>query len=327
MDWDELSRKCISGLTPGTYASIVAVVFVSVFFYWGFEGLKMAQAGVTEAKPAVPSNGRVCSPHTVVHSGWPGFCLEIIATLGTVGVLYNDVVPHIWNIVIAIYEELISAGFYRDLGITFAEHVVGFIVGSIIAIFVGIWMGTSPLVRGALEPYLNAIGAQDNFSTDPVPDVRNGIESKMAKGSLSAFFPVVFTTTLGMVLINPVLIRVGKTFNLNKWQMITKIYMPAMVNPGYHRASSGHGDHGYRGAGSGAEICRWRSRVQARHLLRTIPDRANVCDHTYYIRVGGGGECRDDKTAGPQPAHGADHDQGQESAATASGGLGVVGTN
>ena len=34
-----------------------------------------------------------------------------------------------------------------------------------------------------------------------------------------------------MMLINPVLIRVGRTFNLTKWQMITKIYMPAMVNP------------------------------------------------------------------------------------------------
>ena len=41
------------------------------------------------------------------------FCWEIIATLGTVGILYNDVVPHIWNIVIAIYEEL-TPSFYRD---------------------------------------------------------------------------------------------------------------------------------------------------------------------------------------------------------------------
>jgi ABC-type nitrate/sulfonate/bicarbonate transport system permease component len=158
---------------------------------------------------------------------------EVIASLGTVGVLYDDVVPHIWNIVIAIFEELISAGFYEDLGITFAEHIVGFIVGSIIAIFIGIWMGTSTLVRGALEPYLNAIGSTPKIIFLPILFLMfgTGIESKMAKGALSAFFPVVFTTALGMSLINPVLIRVGKTFNLNKWQMISKIYMPAMVNP------------------------------------------------------------------------------------------------
>jgi ABC-type nitrate/sulfonate/bicarbonate transport system permease component len=158
---------------------------------------------------------------------------EIIATLGSIGILYNDVVPHIWNIVIAVFEEFITVGFYEDLGITFAEHIVGFIVGSIIAVFVGIWMGTSPLVRGALEPYLNAIGSTPKIIFLPILFLMfgTGIESKMAKGALSAFFPVVFTTALGMSLINPVLIRVGKTFNLNKWQMVSKIYMPAMVNP------------------------------------------------------------------------------------------------
>ena len=96
------------------------------------------------------------------------FAWEIIATLGTFGILYNDVVPHIWKIAYAIYEELITAGFYRDLGITFAEHIVGFIVGSVIAIFVGIWMGTSPLVRGALEPYLNAIGSTPKIIFLPI---------------------------------------------------------------------------------------------------------------------------------------------------------------
>ena len=58
-----------------------------------------------------------------------------------------------------------------------------------------------------------------------------GIESKMAKGALSAFFPVVFSTALGMVLINPVLIRVGRSYNLSLRHMVTKIYVPAMVNP------------------------------------------------------------------------------------------------
>ena len=193
----------------------------------------MAQTGVIQAKASVMSmEGSVRRIRLVTAIGLV-LAWEVIATLGTVGVLYNDVVPHIWNIVYAIYEELISASFYRDLGITFAEHIVGFIVGSIIAIFLGIWMGSSPLLRGALEPYLNAIGSTPKIIFLPILFLMfgTGIESKMAKGSMSAFFAVVFTTTLGMILINPVLIRVGKSFNLNKWQMITKIYMPAMVNP------------------------------------------------------------------------------------------------
>lgn len=198
----------------------------------------MAQAGVMKA--AVPAaeaaersmDGRVsrirlltCVSFVVL---W-----EVIATLGSYGILYNDVVPHIWDIAIAVFFELISASFYRDFGMTFAAHSVGFICGAALAIAVGIWLGTNKLIREAMLPYLNAIGSTPKIIFLPILFLMFGvgIESKMAKGSMSAFFPVVFTTTLGMMLINPVLIRVGRTFNLNKWQMITKIYMPAMVNP------------------------------------------------------------------------------------------------
>jgi len=195
----------------------------------------MAQTGVIQARAAAAPaslDGAVARIRLTTVIGIVAVW-EVIATLGSVGVLYNDVVPHTWVIVEAVYQEFVSASFYRDLGITFAEHIVGFVVGSIVAIFVGIWMGTSSLARGALEPYLNAIGSTPKIIFLPILFLMfgTGIESKMAKGALSAFFPVVFTTTLGMLLINPVLIRVGKSFNLNKAQMITKIYIPAMVNP------------------------------------------------------------------------------------------------
>ena len=134
---------------------------------------------------------------------------------------------------LAVLNEVIAADFYRDLGITFAEHIVGFIVGSSIAVALGISMGVNPLLRKALEPYLNAIGSTPKIIFLPILFLifGTGMDSKMAKGALSAFFPVVFSTALGMILINPVLLRVGKSFNLSGWQMAVKIYIPAMVNP------------------------------------------------------------------------------------------------
>ena len=195
----------------------------------------MAQTGLNKSSPEANTGGLDLSVSRiriitvfVVLLAW-----EVFAVLGSLEVLYGDVIPHAWVIAIAVYDELFSAGFYRDLGITFAEHIVGFVVGSTFAIFLGIWMGTNELFRKALEPYLNAIGSTPKIIFLPILFLMfgTGIESKMAKGSLSAFFPVVFSTTLGMLLINPVLIRVGKTFNLSRWQMISKVYVPAMVNP------------------------------------------------------------------------------------------------
>lgn len=195
----------------------------------------MAQTGVIQDRALAGGDRREASIGRIrvvtvigVIAAW-----EVLALLGDMGVLYNDVIPSSWKIAVAIYQELISAGFYHDLGITFAEHIVGFVVGSLIALFLGIAMGTNPLLRKALEPYLNAIGSTPKIIFLPILFLMfgTGIESKMAKGALSAFFPVVFTTALGMVLINPVLIKVGRSFNLSTRQMITKVYVPAMLNP------------------------------------------------------------------------------------------------
>ena len=194
----------------------------------------MAQTGVAVSTAAAPRSDKasvtIIRVVTVIAilAAWEG-----LALLGHLEILYGDVIPSSWKIVVAIWEEIFSASFYHDLGITFAEHIVGFIVGSIIALGVGIAMGVNPLLRGALEPYLNAIGSTPKIIFLPILFLMfgTGIESKMAKGALSAFFPVVFTTALGMILINPVLIRVGKSFNLSTRQMITKVYVPAMVNP------------------------------------------------------------------------------------------------
>ena len=149
------------------------------------------------------------------------------------GLFYRDVIPSIVAVADALVGELIDPKFYRDLGFTFAEVAVGFIVGALIGVACGIALGTRPFLRRACEPYLNGIGATPKIVFLPIIFLMFGvgIESKMAKGALSAFFPTVFSTALGMMLINPVLLRVGRAFHLSGWQMTTKIYLPAMLGP------------------------------------------------------------------------------------------------
>lgn len=193
----------------------------------------MAQTGVIGTKSAAAKADRDIMMIRVVTIVGAVAAWEALAAFGRMGFLYTDVIPSTFAIVHAVYQEIASAMFYHHLGVTFAEHIVGFIVGSSIAIALGIAMGANPFLRRAIEPYLNAIGSTPKIIFLPILFLifGTGIDSKMAKGALSAFFPVVFTTSLGMLLINPVLIRVGKSFNLGSWQMVSKIYVPAMVNP------------------------------------------------------------------------------------------------
>jgi len=190
----------------------------------------MAQTGVIRAGAAASPRELTVTRiriYTVVAA------IVIWEALANAGLFYKDVLPSSVKIIAAIYYELIDPLFYHHLGITLAEHVVGFTAGSLIAIAVGIMLGANPFLRKAVEPYINGIGSTPKIIFLPILFLMfgTGIESKMAKGALSAFFPVVFSTTLGMVLINPVLLRVGRSFNLTRLQMVSKIYLPAMVNP------------------------------------------------------------------------------------------------
>ena len=58
-----------------------------------------------------------------------------------------------------------------------------------------------------------------------------GPGSKVAMGAISCFFPVALSAAAGMRQIDQVLIRVGRSFRANTWQMVTKIYLPAMRLP------------------------------------------------------------------------------------------------
>lgn len=148
------------------------------------------------------------------------------------GLLYEGVVPPTNLVVRAIVAELRDSSFYRDLGITMFASFMGFLIGSIIAIALGLLLGLRPFVRAMIEPFITAIGGTPKIIFLPILFLvfGLGIESKIAKSALSAFFPVVLSTTSGFIQIPAILLRVGHSFYLSRWQMITKIYVPAMSN-------------------------------------------------------------------------------------------------
>ena len=149
------------------------------------------------------------------------------------GLFYKGVLPSTWMVVEAIADELADSSFYRDLGITMLETSVGFVAGAVIALLFALVLGTNAYVRRMIEPYIIAIGGTPKIIFLPILFLifGLGIESKMAKAALSAFFPIVLSATNGIVQIPPVLLRVGWGFDLSRWQMLTKIYLPAVTNP------------------------------------------------------------------------------------------------
>lgn len=149
------------------------------------------------------------------------------------GWLYRDVVPSWIAIGSALYVTLSDASFYWHLYTTFYEIGVAMAIGGVSGLAVGILLGGSKLMQRAYEPLLYYLGPCPKIIFFPVMIMWFGVGpgSKVAMGAISCFFPVALNVAGGMREIDKVLIRVGRSFRANTWQMVTKVYMPAMRHP------------------------------------------------------------------------------------------------
>jgi NitT/TauT family transport system permease protein len=163
----------------------------------------------------------------------------IVAVLGTwelvaaSGLLYRDVVPSLVAIAVALYKTLSDPAFYLHLATTFYEIGVALLIGGLSGLAVGLALGASKLLARAYEPYLYYLGPTPKIIFFPVMIMWFGVAagSKIAMGAISCFFPIALSVAAGMREIDPVLIRVGASFRANPWQMVSKIYLPAMRHP------------------------------------------------------------------------------------------------
>ncbi len=177
----------------------------------------------------------------VILVGW-----ELLARSG---LLYRDVVPSLLSIGTALWSLMTEPDMpatvpwtewtvripqiYWHLYTTFYEIAVAMVIGGVSGLVAGIALGGSRLMRRAYEPMLYYLGPCPKIIFFPVMIMWFGVGpgSKIAMGAISCFFPVALNVAGGMREIDKVLIRVGRSFRANTWQMVTKIYMPAMRHP------------------------------------------------------------------------------------------------
>jgi NitT/TauT family transport system permease protein len=208
----------------------------------------MAETGRLTAPLAAPA----ISPVTLLR-------IAIIATIVIVwevtawsGLLFRDVVPSLLVIGRAVGQTLfypdmafaVSLGplqiekvwlpeFYWHLWITCYEVGIGLFIGGFAGLMVGLALGANPFLSAAFERFLYYLGPTPKIIFFPVMIMWFGVGpgSKVAMGTLSCFFPIALSVAAGMRQIDEILIRVGRSFRVTTWQMVTKIYLPAMRAP------------------------------------------------------------------------------------------------
>lgn len=129
-------------------------------------------------------------------------------------------------------QELLARGVLQQhVGITLGRIAIGFALGAVPGLVVGIIMGLSPLIRAALQPLVGALFPIPKIAVLPLLMLIFGLGegSKYAVVAVGVFFQVLISTIAGVVNIDRIYFDVGKTFHTSPGQTFRSIALPGAL--------------------------------------------------------------------------------------------------
>ncbi len=131
-------------------------------------------------------------------------------------------------ILAALLGEIADPGFYRDLGVTGLEFSLGYLIGSVSGIALGVGLARWLYIAKLVDPFLLAINSIPRIALAPMLIVWFGIgmSSKVFLAATLVFFITFFNTLSGIRGVERSLIHVARIHGANDWQIFTKVMMP-----------------------------------------------------------------------------------------------------
>lgn len=149
------------------------------------------------------------------------------------GWFYQGVLPTVPLIAAALAGLLADPAFWRHLATTLFEVLCALLIGGTLGVACGILVGGGRLLRRAYEPALHYLAPTPKIVFLPILIALCGVgpSSKIALGALSCFFPVALSVASGMAGIDPVHLRVARSFGLSRARTLRSVVLPSLVRP------------------------------------------------------------------------------------------------
>ena len=118
-------------------------------------------------------------------------------------------------------------------GISAAEVIAGFVLGSLLGAFFGYILGMSPTAEFALSPYILALQIAPKVAFAPLFILWMGftVYPKILVAILIVFFPVMVNVLSAIRTVDPDLINLARAFKATRAQIFWKIEFPASLPP------------------------------------------------------------------------------------------------
>jgi len=168
---------------------------------------------------------------------WPGFLLIAVLLILWETASLNEWVdplslPPVSVIAQTWYDNVFGHGeMLNQLGPSLARIFTGFTIAVLIAVPIGLMMGTISFVYYLLEPLTEFIRPIPGSAYVPVLILFLGIDNEMKifLVVVACSFPILLNTYGGVRNIDPVLIDTGRTFGASRLKILRQIILPASL--------------------------------------------------------------------------------------------------
>ena len=133
--------------------------------------------------------------------------------------------------ILKTFMDLGSNDLIHHIGVTVYETVVGFLLGTVIGIIVAILLWWSNFLAKVTEPYLVVLNSLPKVALGPVIIiwVGAGTPAIIVMAVSISLIVTILENLNGFLRTDKEIIKMAKTFKANKWQILTKIVIPANI--------------------------------------------------------------------------------------------------
>ncbi len=160
-----------------------------------------------------------------------GFGLVILVWQATI-VLYDlqrIVLPSPVEVGATLLKLFGTSAFWRDVGVSLKEFLLGYVIGGLLGIAVGVLVGERPTFRMTLGPIIEGLRFIVPFAWIPLTVLWFGtsLTGKVVLVAYAVFFVMVVTTARSLATVDEVLRRVGTMLGMGPAALALKVNLRA----------------------------------------------------------------------------------------------------
>lgn len=153
---------------------------------------------------------------------------EVIVDAGMIDTTYVPSPSAVGSQAITLWQE---GTLQQNIGISLYRAMIGLLIGGTIGFTLGVANGLSRISNLLFNSTVQMVRNIPHLALIPLIIIWLGIgePAKVTLVAIGVMFPIYINTLHGIQSIDPKLIEMGRSYQLSKWQMLTKIIFPGAM--------------------------------------------------------------------------------------------------